>query len=313
VTNLFKHPDASYYEQDRHQCVLSSAILNMIAAGGTAQAGRERSESMTPVIPPEISPVLDDYLGELERRLPGLLAGFYLHGSLALAAFNPRLSDIDFLAITSRPTTDSDCATLQAIHADLARRHPRWPLEGSYLQWGDVGRCDVTLDPRPHYHDGVLTPASRQDTRSVTWWVTWWLVRHSGIAMAGPPGEELPISLDWDDMHGRMRENLAGYWSQFVNRPARMAWLLADYGIQWAVLGVLRQHYSLRESAITSKEGAASYGLATLPTRWHRLIGEGLAIRAGAGGSAYRWRPGRAIEARAFLAEILADCAADRS
>jgi hypothetical protein len=36
--------------------------------------------------------------------------------------------------------------------------------------------------------------------------------------------------------------------------------LLSDWGVQWAVLGVLRQFYTLREGRITSKTKAGEYG-----------------------------------------------------
>jgi hypothetical protein len=48
------------------------------------------------------------------------------------------------------------------------------------------------------------------------------------------------------------------YWARFTTDPRYIAWLLADYGIQWTVLGVLRQFYTFREHAITSKVGAAT-------------------------------------------------------
>src|SRR5688500_11363109 len=104
-------------------------------------------------LPAIIQPLLDDYLGLLQHRLPALLAGCYLHGSLALGAFNPRLSDIDLVVVTSRPCTADDSAHLRAIHQTLAERYPRWPLEASYLEWPEVGRCDGRQLLRPHYHD----------------------------------------------------------------------------------------------------------------------------------------------------------------
>jgi hypothetical protein len=87
--------------------------------------------------------------------------------------------------------------------------------------------------------------------------------------------------------------------------------LLSDWGIQWAVLGVLRQFYSFRENAITTKACAGEYALTCLPARWHPLIREALRIRAGQKRSAYRFRPMRTVEALRFLRFIIQTCHAN--
>jgi hypothetical protein len=76
-----------------------------------------------------------------------------------------------------------------------------------------------------------------------------------------------------------------------------MLWLLSDYGVQWVVLGVLRQHYTLREQAITSKTGAGHYGLRALPEQRHRIIREAFQIREQRGDAFYRSRWSRAVDA----------------
>lgn len=87
----------------------------------------------------------------------------------------------------------------------------------------------------------------------------------------------------------KMLQNLNTYWASFTRQPGRMVWLWCDYGIQWAVLGVLRQFYTFREGDITSKSGAGEYALKQLPERWHRLIQEALNIRHETPGSLYRF------------------------
>ena len=84
--------------------------------------------------------------------------------------------------------------------------------------------------------------------------------------------------------------------------------LLSDWGIQWTVLGVLRQFYTFRESAITTKLKAGEYALAHLPLDWRRLIQEALRIRRGGKPSFYRCRLSRALEARKFLLYIIQTC-----
>ena len=70
---------------------------------------------MSTAIPTSIQPVLNEYIRLTTSALPGFLAGFYLHGSLALNAFNPHFSDIDFVAVASRFCIPSDIARLRTI------------------------------------------------------------------------------------------------------------------------------------------------------------------------------------------------------
>jgi hypothetical protein len=56
---------------------------------------------MSTDIPQPVQLVLNEYIDLVNDALPGLLVGFYLQGSLALGAFDPGLSDIDFFSITS--------------------------------------------------------------------------------------------------------------------------------------------------------------------------------------------------------------------
>jgi len=55
---------------------------------------------MTSDLPQSVQCVLNESIALVNNALPSLLVGMYLHGSLALGAFNPGQSDIDFIAIT---------------------------------------------------------------------------------------------------------------------------------------------------------------------------------------------------------------------
>lgn len=254
-------------------------------------------------IPLSIQPVLSAYLQRIDRELPGFLAAYYLHGSLALDAFNPRFSDIDFIAVATAAATRTDCERLQALHHSLAAEFPNWQLEGSYLQWHDLGRPQHAIAPSPCIHDHAFHAKAHFDINSVTWWV----LQHHGIALRGPEPRTLHYNTDWDDLVTQMRANLNSYWVSFTRSPRRIAVLLTDNGVQWAVLGVLRQFYTFREHQITSKSGAGRYALAHVPSRWHRIIQEALQLRDGSQLSLYRSRVARAAETIRFLGYIIAD------
>ena len=49
--------------------------------------------------------------------------------------------------------------------------------------------------------------------------------------------------------------------------------------MEWSVLGMLRQYYTLSERSVVSKIGAGQYALTHLPPHWHPVIREALRIR----------------------------------
>lgn len=258
------------------------------------------------MIPKDVQAMLDEYKEQVQTSLPDLITGFYLHGSLALNAFNPGLSDVDFIAVVSRRLTESDLACLTRIHDTLADKYPNAPLQGSYLQVTDLGKFPHQVEPTPYYSDGVLSPAGYHDLNSITWW----LLKHGGITLLGTQAESLPFSVDWQLLLANTKANLNNYWGKYITRPAHIAWLFSDYGIQWVVLGVLRQWYTFEKNSITSKVEAGEYALKQLPARWHKIIQEALGIRY-TKPSLYRWRLLRTIEAWLFLRFIINYCNAN--
>lgn len=260
--------------------------------------------TIDPRIPDLLSPLLREYTRRLDQDAPGLVSAFYLVGSLALDAFNPRYSDIDFVAVFNRPASAGDYEKLLEIHRAVEGQYPQLKMEGEYFQASDLGRVDDEVSPFLNYHDGKLEWCRRLGLGPVTWWI----LKEKGIALFGPPVEELAITLDMDRLLQGQLENLNSYWAGWVNRPGRLAVLLSDWGVQWTVLGVLRQFYTLREHKIISKIEAGKYGLACLPQRWQPIIAEAIAMRGNPHRSLYRSRITRAVEAYAFLKYIIQVC-----
>src|SRR5690349_8776807 len=93
-----------------------------------------------PIVPPCVDKLVAAYLGLVDAELPGLVAGLYLTGSVALEDFRPDQSDVDFVAVTAAPIEPAALPALQRIHAQLTARIPRTLFEGIYLTWDDLRR-----------------------------------------------------------------------------------------------------------------------------------------------------------------------------
>jgi len=130
-------------------------------------------------------------------------------------------------------------------------------------------------------------------------------LKNHGIVIWGIEPEDLPFTVDWDLLLARMKENLNSYWLSWTKRPDAFIVMLSDWGIQWTVLGVIRQYYTFRENSITTKIGAAEYALNCLPSNWHPLIQEAIDIREGRKRRYYRLKILRMIEAVKFLKYVI--------
>lgn len=260
-------------------------------------------------VPEAIQPLLRDYVTLLEQECPDLVRAVYLHGSIALGAFDPNQSDVDFITVLNRRCDEADIEHLRKVHQQIVEKYPRWKMDGSYLQLEDLGQSRETITPYPYCpsHDGVLQPSGHYEINPVTWW----LLKTRGIAVVGADPRTLDFPASWEIVSAYTRENLNTYWANWTRHPGRILTLLTNYGVEWAVLGVLRLYCALRENEIVTKRAAGELGLAAVPEQWHKLIQEAISIRDTGKGRFYQLRPVRALETVRFLRYIIQTCNAE--
>ena len=246
------------------------------------------------------------FLRAVDAEAPGLVAGLYLTGSVALSDFRPHESDIDFVAVTATRPDAVALGALRRVHARLQAQSPRPYFDGVYVTRDDLRRDPALAIGALDAHEGRVT-VSTAGLDPVTWHT---LARH-GIAVRGPDPAALGV---WDDPAALVTwtlGNLDGYWRPWRDRHARLASraglaALDAWAPAWGVLGVSRLHYTLATGAITSKAGAGRYALGTFPARWHRVIRECLRLRrGGAEPSLYRTPLARRHEALAYIATVI--------
>jgi hypothetical protein len=252
-------------------------------------------------IPESVRPILEKYTSVINEQPPGLVTAFYVVGSVALGGFDEHFSDIDFVAVLAQPATQSDIESLRSIHKAIQDAFPQSKLSGSYLQLGDLGKFEPEVQPHPYYQDGKLHETGFFEINSVTWWV----LKNHGIAIWGTDPADLPFTVDWDLLITRMYENLNSYWKSWTTRPDAFLAMLSDWGIQWAVLGVLRQYYTFQKNSIAAKLAAGQYALNRLPQRWQRIVREAIDIREGSKSRHYRSRILRMMDAVRLLKFII--------
>ncbi len=105
----------------------------------------------------------------LDERLPGLLEGLHLHGSLGFGGEFFGGSDVDFVAVTSRRPSASDIDVLRRVHAELDRRWPEPAYDGFYLLEADLAGRPEDVPEGPGVLHQWFDVGTHADITHITW------------------------------------------------------------------------------------------------------------------------------------------------
>jgi Domain of unknown function (DUF4111)/Nucleotidyltransferase domain len=273
---------------------------------------------VTATLPGEARPIVDRYLGHLDRLLPGRVIGLYVVGSTALGAYRHGYSDLDVVAVTGGTFDRDELRRLRRVQLRagaesavraLARGRIRIPgtVNGVYVAAADLTRPVTTIVPVASHVGHVFQVGGAFDVNPVMWSV----LAGRGIPVRGPE----PATLGLDPEPGALRDwnlaNLREYWGPWADRMlARRRHLPvgARWQVAWGTLGAPRLHCTIATGEIVSKEAAGEYALATFDARWRPVIEEGLAYRDGRPSPGhFATVAGRAHETARFVREVVRD------
>jgi hypothetical protein len=256
------------------------------------------------VVPGPVRELVAAHLQALDAAVPGLVEMLYLTGSVALADYRPGASDVDFLAITSRPLGDGDLAAVAAAHAGM----PAAPCyDGVYLERGALATAPPDGCPVvPHVVGGQFRTDQPCGELNPVLWLT---LARCGIAVRGPAAAELGVRVDPQRLRWWNLDNLASYWQPLAGRIRREVagrtsiGAAGAAGVVWAVLGPARLHYTLATGEVTSKTGAGGYAAQQFPA-WAELATRAVACRAG---EPVEFVAADALAAAAMVEAVVAD------
>ncbi|WP_010274173.1 nucleotidyltransferase domain-containing protein [Paenibacillus senegalensis] len=239
------------------------------------------------MIPADVTKIMKRLGDELYKKLDSQLIAIYLYGSTVLDAYVPGKSDIDFIVVLKQSASEADYQAIREAHEEVERQIPGFTIMGAYLSEEDLGKSDHEISRFPTYYNKQLHGDGRGADINP---VTWWLLLHYGVCVYG---QAVPLQYDIskEKLSGYVLSNMNTYWVNWIHRlqakqqeasrhlAAALDERELDETVEWCVLGMLRQYYTLREGAVTSKLGAAEYGLKVAPKAWHGLIREAAAIK----------------------------------
>jgi hypothetical protein len=248
-----------------------------------------------------VQQVTAQYLALAEARLPGLVEGLYLHGSLGFGEWYEGRSDIDFVAVTGARLEPDSVAVLRALHDQVGQTFPRPAYSGLYVTWEDLAGPPERTPDVPCVLEGAWYDAGRADLCIVTWHE----LAHHGVRVHGPALTDVDVWTDDGALRRYSHRNLTEYWAPQVRRLADGAGAASSPDlVDWFVLGIPRLHHAIATGRLTSKDGAGHYALEVFgKERWRPVVAEALTHRAfGEPTGAWVGREGE------LAAEVLAFC-----
>lgn len=241
-------------------------------------------------VPADVRRTVKGYLDVADRLLPGRISGFYLVGSVALGAYRPGRSDIDFVAVVDGDgeLSPADLRRLRLVQVAsglrtappaLVRGHLALPgtCNGVFVRAADLRRPVTTIVPLASHGGARLRAGSGFDVNPVQWTT----LARRGVAVRGPDPAALGLDPEPDRLRQWNLDNLAAYWvpwAQETRRRPGLRWRAAPgWSTAWGVLGPPRLHHTIATGDVISKEAAGEWAKATLDPRHHAIVDEGLA------------------------------------
>jgi predicted nucleotidyltransferase len=195
----------------------------------------------------------------------------YLYGSLPTGDFDPGISDIDLLAVTSADMNDTEFEGLRRTHMYFARDYPQWDdridvvyVSASALKDFRSARSLIVISPGEPFH-------VREDEPLKDWLMNWYGVREWGLTLFGPAAIEIIPRITKDEFVQAIRE-YATYINQWVKRGQHRK------GQAYAILTMCRALYAHRYGENVSKKQAVLWAQQELP-EWAGLIENALKWR----------------------------------
>ncbi len=215
----------------------------------------------------------------LATRIRGVLGddlvGLYLYGSSVSGGFDPGVSDLDLVAVTSTEVEALDLPALERMHRRFVGRYPEWRDRVEIVY---IGRVTLESFRTSAGSLAVISPGEPfhvRTERAVEWLQNWYLVRETGLTLYGAKATAIipPIA-----------------WSEFVAANVRYADEVRNRGrvgasggtVAYAVLTMCRALRTVRTQRHASKQEAAAWARARMP-EWAWLIDAALDCRLSRG------------------------------
>ena len=222
-----------------------------------------------------VAELLDELVSDIRDVLADDLVGIYLYGSYVSGGFDPGVSDLDLVAVTTRDADELDLAGLREAHEAFAHRHPTW---NDRIETVYVGREALRAFRTSLGRLAVVSPGEPfhvRDERPVEWVQNWYLVRETGVTLFGPRAESLVPQVAWPEFVAASRRYAADIATKDLDdfSPSYLA---------YSVLTMCRAQQTVEADTYGSKQEAAAWARERNP-EWAWVIDAALRGRLSRG------------------------------
>lgn len=220
-------------------------------------------------IPQEAVQILDMLPAGIQEALGNNFVGLYLRGSIAMGEFDPATSDIDFFAVTEHPISDSEFASLAALHARLGQLPNPYGnhLEGPYIHRSAARR----FQPGQRHPTIARTEALGWAEHRDNWILERWTMREHGITLQGPDPRTLIDPISAGELRQAVLTRLKD-WADYASDPDDPGWKMHRGEMAYAVETMCRALFSLASGELPGKPQAVAWALETLPEPWRSTV-----------------------------------------
>lgn len=201
------------------------------------------------------------------------LVAIYIAGSLAWGGFDRDSSDIDFVAVTRSPLTDTQVAALGVMHEDLHHGGGTWleRLEGAYIPLASIRVYNPNDPPHPtlSFYGGF-----EREHHDAEWIVHRQTVRERGIVVVGPNPKTIISPISQETLKRAMLDSIPYERLRDGVGERPREYQAID------VLTICRMLYTFTTGKIATKQAAAQWAVSHLDPQWAPTIQQALAWRA---------------------------------
>src|SRR5215207_9309626 len=97
-------------------CAISFFLLVLLLPRGGVERARARHCAAEERPMDVVRALLEELTGRVQRAIGAKLLGLYLWGSYVVGDFDPRLSDLDLVAVLTTDLDEPEFAALRAMH-----------------------------------------------------------------------------------------------------------------------------------------------------------------------------------------------------
>lgn len=245
-----------------------------------------------------VDALLEVIVSSIRGVLGDDLLGIYVYGSYVSGGFDPGVSDLDLVAVTSPEVVRIDLGGLEQVHQDIVRRDPEWSDRIEIVYIGRAALRSFRTSPGPLAVVSPGEPFHLRDDRPLDWLQNWYLIREAGVALYGPAADAVvpPIT------RTEFVEAAVRYAAESSSRSFAEA---SPGSIAYAVLTMCRAHRTVQTLLPCSKQEAATWTRERMP-EWAWLIDAALRCRLSRGTHGFDDEPTR-IAAERFIGLLAAE------